>query len=159
MPEDSQFLFQHSTVQSDKRLRELGIGVHTPAINGIMDTLSDGMGNQPIEQALLKQRKATSAKKLKGILNVNVRNNATKQEQGGEHPLEQHKVHITQLDYKSPSRWNKKIRTVVSVLEPPPEPEQSAERKLVCIECKALIDVKQKQLHVKDGHRVLHCPR
>ena len=66
------------------------------------------MGNQPIEQSLLT-RTAISSKKLKGIIGVNIKNNKTKKEQGDDHPLVQHKVNITQLDYKAPSRWNKQI--------------------------------------------------
>ena len=96
------------------------------------------------------------------MLHVNTKKNASKDK---DYPLEQHKVNITQLDYKSPSRWNKKIHTIAADDAPtggdapPDEPEQPVDRNLVCNECKGMIDVKHMQLRVKDGHRVINSPQ
>ena len=86
------------------------------------------------------------------MLGVNFKNNATKSEYGDDHPLEQLKVTFTQIDHKSPSRWNRKIRTTAAPAaeaqmepEPPGDPEQPAERNLICLACKRLIDVKHKR--------------
>ena len=85
-----------------------------------MDTSEDRLRNQTIEQALLKQRKATSAKKLKGMLEKNAKNNSIK-EAGSDQPLEQIKVTLTHLDYKSPSRWNRKFRSSPEIAGVQPE--------------------------------------
>lgn len=66
IPAGSHGIFQQPASQAGKRLRELGIGIHTPATNCIMDTSKDRLGNQSVEQALLKQRKSTSASKTQG---------------------------------------------------------------------------------------------
>ena len=63
LPEKAQVIFQASIEQQDKRLRNLGLNMHITAINGILDTSKDYLGNQLIEQAILKQRTATPAKK------------------------------------------------------------------------------------------------
>ena len=65
LPEKAQAIFQASTAQHDKRLRSLGFNLHTAAIKGILDTSNDYLGNQGLEQAILKQRTITSAKKPK----------------------------------------------------------------------------------------------
>ena len=97
------------------------------------------------------------------MLGVNSKHNATKREFGEDHPLEQLKVTVTQIDHKSPSRWNRKICTTAPVAasaqtEALSMPEQPATRNPSCISCKGSIDVQHKQLHVKDGHRVIQCP-
>ena len=76
------------------------------AIRGVLDTNTDHLRNQPIEQAILKQRTATPSNKLKGMLETNARNNALKTT-GGEYEQEVIKVTMTHLNYKSPSRWNR----------------------------------------------------
>ena len=75
VPEGDHHLFQPPATQSDKRLRDLGINTHTAAIRGILNTSLDHRRRQPIEQALIKQRTATSANKLKHLLETNARNN------------------------------------------------------------------------------------
>ena len=162
VPTVHHYLFQQSVIQSDKRLREFGIGVHSPSINGIVDTDCFSEGNVLVELALLRQRKATAAKRLKGMLQLNATNNAIKEEHGHKHPLEAIKATITQLDLNGPSRWNRKIRRNTNFDGEPLEAQQPAtSRNLTCIACLGQIDAKHMKLEVKDGHRVLqchHCP-
>ena len=110
-----------------------------------------------VEQALLRQRKATSRKQLKGMLELNAVSNELKQEHGDDHPLETLKGSITHIDHNGPSRWKKKAPT--SPAGPQQAEKSVAEtRLLTCITCQGHIDAKHMQLEVKDGHRIIECP-
>ena len=76
--EKAHALFQAPASQADKRLRNLGINTHMASVSGVIDTSEDLLRNQPIEQAILRQRTATSAKKLKAMPETNARNNVPK---------------------------------------------------------------------------------
>lgn len=95
------------------------------------------------------------------MLQANVTSNAAKD--AGEQ-IDVIKAKITQLDLKVASRWNKKARTIQTVTEEIAEDDHSAgneprpSRDLVCEDCKGIIDAKQMQLRVQDGHRVINCP-
>ena len=108
LPEEHHDLFQPPTTQADKRLRDLGVNVHTAAIRGIINTSLDHRRHQPIEQALLKQRTATSAKKLKALLGTNSTNNNAKL--AGTETLDRIKITMIQIDYKSQCRWSRPHR-------------------------------------------------
>ena len=162
LPEKAQHLFTSSTAQADKRLRNLGLNTHMAAIAGILDATTDHLGNQIVEQAILKQRTSMPAKKLKAMIDTNNYNNDIKRgtTQG---MYENIKTTASQLDYKMPIRWNRKYRL----------PEQQAHRTqgdtedtddphtryLLCMKCGHKIDAKHKQLAVKDGFRIINCPQ
>ena len=74
VPEHMQGLFEQSPYQADKRLRDIGINNHTAAISAILDTTGDPQGHLPIEQAIIKQRTATTGKVLEGMLQTNIHN-------------------------------------------------------------------------------------
>ena len=74
--------------QSDKRLRELGIGVHSPAISGILDPASLNEDYAQVETAIIKQRKAIAGKKLKAMTLINATNNDLRKANGHDYQLD-----------------------------------------------------------------------
>jgi hypothetical protein len=56
VPTELQSMFEHSSAQSDKRLRQLGIGNHSPAISGVLDLSGVPQKQKMIEQVLQRKR-------------------------------------------------------------------------------------------------------
>jgi len=75
--------------------------------------------------------------------------------------LDNIKVTATQLDYKSPIGWNRTLFTNTVRLDTVPAPSDDLQapstRCLICNRCDHKINVKFKQLEVKDGFRISSC--
>ena len=78
----------------------MGITVHTPAIQGIDDSADFLDLNAKTEQAILRQRKATSQKKLKNRIELNRDNNDLTREFGSDYLLYTIRASLTQIDHK-----------------------------------------------------------
>ena len=131
------------------------------AIASILDTTLDYLGNQLTEQAILKQRTATSAKKLKAMIETNSYNNDIKRGTI-QAPYASITTTASQVDYKLPIRWNRKLRSPELPAHTVPDDTDANydpySRYLLCTRCGYKIDAKYKQLSVKDCFRIINCP-
>lgn len=158
VPKNLQDLFGHSPYQADKRLSGIGIRNHSLAILVVLDTTEDYMGHMPMEQAIIRQRNATSTNLLKCMIQSNRHNEDCRGPEDDPLPF---KVNLAHIALNIPARWSKILKPTESrhaaSMAAASGTNAASSRELICVNCERLIDVKHIQLRVADGFRTVYC--